>query len=206
MKTYINHPVHSTRMRVLSAFLAFLIFTLTFQEALVGWDFGARVSAAGDGNIHSATTEKTSIYTSDMNTRKEVTGNSAYTYTGKYTNDNITTLFDYLSDYELRTGGTYNVCQQNEDNYVDVYKTLNKAISDNYVSSDKIQIIFKPADSYKNENVHIYFFGGSGTPYEWPGTKMSYDTGNGVFYYTAKYTDLNSPTKFIINDGNNSAK
>lgn len=207
MQIDINVKTYSTKQRILAFFMAFMIFSLTCPELFEGLGVGLIVHAAvGDGNIHSATVNKTSIYTSRMNDNKAVTGNSAYTYTGKYTNDNTTTLFDYISDYELRSGGAYNTCQQNEDNYVDVYKTLNKAISDNYVSSDKIQIIFEPADSYKNENVHIYFFGGSGTPYAWPGPKMSYDTGNGVFYYTAKYTDLNSPTKFIINDGNNSAK
>ena len=94
MKTYINHPVHSTKMRVLSAFMAFLVLMLTFQEALVGWDFGASVKATGDGNIHSTTTDKTS--------NQKTVGSSfnGFTYTGKYTNNNKVTVFDYVTDFD----------------------------------------------------------------------------------------------------------
>ena len=44
MKTNIKIPANSTRTRVLSAFMAFLIFTLTFQQAFVGWG-GIKVKA-----------------------------------------------------------------------------------------------------------------------------------------------------------------
>ena len=63
MKTNIKIPANSTRTRVLSAFMAFLIFTLTFQQAFVGWDAGIRVkAAAANGEIHSTNTDKSSIY------------------------------------------------------------------------------------------------------------------------------------------------
>ena len=124
MKTYINHPVHSTRMRVLSAFLAFLIFTLTFQEALVGWEFGTSVKATGDGNIHSTSTDKTS----NTKTAGSSAG-SGFTYTGKYTNNNKVTVFDYVTDYELKNG--YNNCHQVESGYVDPFTRFNNAISHN---------------------------------------------------------------------------
>lgn len=202
MKETIFRYARSIRVRIISAFLAFLIFALTFQQAFVGWEFGVRVSAAGDGNIHSATTEKTSIYTSAMNTRKALTGNSAYTYTGKYTNDNITTLFDYLSDYELG-GGTYNVCQQNEDNYVDVYKNLNRAISDNAITnvtsvtktspaSDNVTIVFSSSNfpSTGVANVHLWDDDYHATT--WPGPSMEYDYNICAWKYTYSTTKSDS--------------
>lgn len=43
MKLNINIPATPKRTRILAAFMAFLIFALTFQEAFVGW--GVRVKA-----------------------------------------------------------------------------------------------------------------------------------------------------------------
>ena len=60
MKINIQIPANSKRTRILAAFMAFLIFALTFQEAFVGWDFGIRASAiTGDGTTIYSTTGST---------------------------------------------------------------------------------------------------------------------------------------------------
>ena len=137
MKTNIKIPANSTRTRVLSMFMAFLIFVLTFQQAFVGWDAGIRVkAAAANGEIHSTNTDKSSIYlfngenpTYNIQDNADIAagGTSPYTYSGKYTNNNKVTVFDYVSDYEL--AHSYNDCYQYENDYVDTFKAFNRAVS-----------------------------------------------------------------------------
>ena len=93
MKLNINIPATPKRTKILAAFMAFLIFALTFQEAFVGWNFGMRVSALtpGNGDMHSTSANKTSKYTDRMNENRTGTNNhgstgSTFTYTGKYVN------------------------------------------------------------------------------------------------------------------------
>ena len=137
MKIHINNPVHSTRMRVLSAFLAFLIFTLTFQEALVGWDFGMRAKAAnsyglekGDGTISSSATQVSKYMGFDSKTESH---NSAGVRNGTYTGrikPVTVNMYDYLTDGEIN--GTWNVLNDADytwyDRY-DPYTNFNNAIS-----------------------------------------------------------------------------
>ena len=130
MKLNINIPATPKRTRILAAFMAFLIFALTFQEAFVGWDAGIRVkAAAANGEIHSTNTDKSSIYKTTIQNNADTAagGTSPYTYSGKYTNNNKVTVFDYVSDAELTRG--YNNCWQFEQDYVDAYKQLNRNIS-----------------------------------------------------------------------------
>ena len=200
MKTYINHPVHSTKMRVLSAFMAFLVLMLTFQEALVGWDFGASVKATADGNIHSTTTDKTS--------NQKTVGSSfnGFTYTGKYTNNNKVTVFDYVTDYEI--AGTYNTCYQVESGYTDPFTTFNSAISNTTGSySAKNNNITLTVESNQNggfgqdDNLHVYLWNNSNNN-SWPGAKMTY-IGNGKYTYT--FTESGwIPSSVQFNKGNSS--
>lgn len=223
MKININIPTNSKKTRILSAFMAFLIFALTFQEAFIGWDWGVRVSAeTPSGEIHSSTSYKVSKYTADMNERR--TGGSTYTehtgsnyvYTGKYTNDNKVALFDYVSDYELRSGGSYNTCQQDESGYVDVYTNFNNAISDDgtcvSAASNNVTIVFDySGTSFKASDeiyVHMWYKDSSGTVSDtttWPGKRMSYDGVNDKFTYTFNPTTLAVlPNSFIFSKNGDS--
>ena len=157
MKTNIKIPANSTRTRVLSAFMAFLIFTLTFQQAFVGWDAGIRVkAAAANGEIHSTNTDKSSIYKTNIQANAITAdgGTSPYTYSGKYTNNNKVTVFDYVSDYEL--AHSYNDCWQYEDNYDDAFTTFNGAISKSVVQYDLSQnLTIRYKSSIRNVSVNI---------------------------------------------------
>ena len=184
MKINVNTGKRTLKMRILSAFMAFLIFTMTCPELFEGWGIGLIVHAEEpSGNIHYTNTDNTSLYKDAMNTNR--TGNTSapntmlaqgsgqphtgntFTYTGKYNNNNKTTVFDYVSDYELAR--TYNDCLQNESGYVDAYKNLNKAISVSNITagtSDVITIRFKKFSETAGYldgvgDVCIYFYGGT---------------------------------------------
>ena len=146
MKIHINNPVHSTRMRVLSAFLAFLIFTLTFQEALVGWDFGVTVKATtptpGDGLITATSTASKYMGQSGCTTSVE----SAYTYTGKVKPVTVN-MYDYLTDAEVT--GTWNSLNDSNytwENYYNPYEKFNTKVSE-YVSSQQDVVESVAADN-----------------------------------------------------------
>ena len=198
MKMNIHIPASSRRTKILSAFMAFLIFALTFQQAFVGWEAGLRVKAAGDGNIHSSTTDKTST------TMSNGTTSDGYTYTGNYTNNNKVTLFDYVSDYEL--AHSYNTCNQKEEGYCDSYTTLNSSISGNlkYPSNKNITFIFKKFTSAGNldnvKDVHIYLFNGSnnGSLGAWPGEKMDYRSAHQDYIYTVDNLSSYGPNTGVI--------
>lgn len=226
MKTNIKIPANSTRTRVLSAFMAFLIFALTFQQAFVGWDAGIRVkAAAANGEIHSTNTDKSSIYLFNGenptyniqdNADTAAGGTSPYTYSGKYTNNNKVTVFDYVSDYEL--AHSYNDCWQYEDNYDDAFTTLNRAISDSSVdvtyedrtspSSDNVTIVLISSQypSSSTANVHLYDDSSPVKTTVWPGPAMEYDDDIGGWKYTYSTTATDcddyldfTPTHIIFN-------
>lgn len=223
MKINVNTGKRTLKMRILSAFMAFLIFTMTCPELFEGWGIGLIVHAEEpSGNIHYTNTDNTSLYKDAMNTNR--TGNTSapntmlaqgsgqphtgntFTYTGKYNNNNKTTVFDYVSDYELRSGGSYNICLQNESGYVDAYTMLNQAISDstpNNNSSSNITFIYKP--TRKNVTVaRIHLFDDLGHSTTWPGYTMNYDSSRKAYVLTMNFDTLKSalggcaPEKFII--------
>ena len=159
MKINVNIPMNSKRTRILSAFMAFLIFALTFQQAFVGWDIGLRVRAeAGDGNIRATSTNKTSSMKSNIQTRANTAagGTSPYTYSGQYTDKNKITLFDYVSDYELFDG--YNNCLAFEEGYVDSYTEFNSAISGMNIdssSSNNVTFVYKKRKTATSPDEHV---------------------------------------------------
>lgn len=209
MKTNIKIPANSTRTRVLSAFMAFLIFTLTFQQAFVGWDAGIRVkAAAANGEIHSTNTDKSSIYLFNGenptyniqdNADTAAGGTSPYTYSGKYTNNNKVTVFDYVSDYELEARHGYNNCYQYEDGYVDTFKAFNRAISDYSVdvtyedrtspSSDNVTIVLT-SEKYPSTGatVNVHMWDDNSNETVWPGPAMEYDADLRGWKYTFSTT------------------
>ena len=138
MKINIQIPANSKRTRILAAFMAFLIFTLSFQQAFVGWDFGIRVSAANYG---------TDVYTgvsssAFMTSGKASTEDSRYVYSGKMKTNDVT-LFDYVSDNE--TMGKAIDLGIGDGGYHDPYGSFNGTISGNLASpaSENITIIIE---------------------------------------------------------------
>ena len=144
MQIDINTTTYSIKQRILAFFMAFMIFSLTCPELFEGWGVGLIVHATGNGQIHYTNTDKTSMYKDAMNTNR--TGGSTpsttphtgstFVYTGNYNNNNKTTLFDYVSDYEL--SGTYNTCLQTESGNCDVFTSFNDAISKSYASTTPV--------------------------------------------------------------------
>ena len=210
MRVNINTTTYSTKERILAFFMAFLIFTMTCPEIFEGWGLGLIVhAAAANGEIHSTNTDKTSLYTATIQQNaNKVDGvgtpkKSPYTYSGKYTNNNKVTVFDYVSDYELEVGHGYNNCYQYEDGYVDTFKAFNRAVSSDYdISNPTASDLFKIR--VKNNSLisspRLYFFDDNdvgattwdNSPY------MTYDSDNDEYYYLNKKSNLNNPTKMII--------
>ena len=206
MKTNIKIPAHSAKMRVLSTFMAFLIFALTFQEAFVGWNLGKNVKAA---DIHSVTGDKVSTVISTDTSADKI---GDYWYTGKYTNNNKVTLFDYVSDYELAY--RYNNCYQKEGGYLDAYTSFNTQISNTgtlkSATSKNITITYKSPRFAPTDSVYIYLWNGSQHTTA-PGKKMSYDGANHCFTYTfntesgsADYNLGFTPQNVLFNGGGSS--
>ena len=129
------------RMRIIS-------FVLAFVMVFVGLPYvGVELTVnATERAIRFTVTDTTSQFKDQMNDNRTATGGN-YTYTGKYTQNNRTTLFDYVSDYELFNG--YNNCYTREAGYSDAYLSLNNAISGNTISSPSSNNI---TFVYKNSN------------------------------------------------------
>ena len=183
--------IYKTRLRKLS-YLVVLLFLL----AIISQNFLMAFTA----DIHSSNTDKSSSTMSADTTR------DGYKYSGKYTNNNKVTMFDYVSDYELQHG--YNNCSQFEEGYVDAFTTFNGEISNtglsNNDSSENITFIYNPCRKGITD-VSIHIFDDSGHNNGWPGYSMEYDSSIGKYVLTMKYNDLysalsnNTPKHFIIN-------
>ena len=167
MKINVNTGKRTPKMRILSAFMAVLIFSLTFTN-LIG-QLGIRVKADDTiGHIHNNTTNKVSQYKTNMNNNKGSTG-SEYTYTGNYTNDNAITMFDYVSDIELNEEGinSYNNFWHEEAGYTDEYTKLNDKISSSagYVESPPAENVTFMYDNssyiFGEKGCEVYLFNSS---------------------------------------------
>ena len=229
MKINVKIPVNSTKLRVLSAFMAFMIFSLTFTQAFVGMSTraGAVTVSTGTkfsdymvkGRTGSTTHDGYSVSNGNVNSSTLLTNEGAnatfeYEYTGKTKSTKIS-LYDYLSDNEI-SGGT-------PTSYYTAYgcepfDQFNTAISEHSYetitntttcqASDNITIVFTSGTI--NSNVHVYLWdtdGGSNNA--WPGTAMDYDSANNRWTYTFSRTDANSgrylgftPLHVIFNNGN----
>ena len=204
MKIHINNPVHSTRMRVLSAFLAFLIFTLTFQEAFVGWG-GIRVKADSDPSVGPdiyINTEKTSI---DALKSGQTANGGKFTYTGNIKAQAIS-LYDYLSDEEIENSGSWNtgITKSKVSGYTDPYTVFNTAISISggqlTASNTNITIVLQKFGNWANstDEVCIFMEDDGGHYITWPGDRMTYKKIDNAdaFIYTFNPTNLGfTPTK-----------
>ena len=193
MKININIPATPKRTRILAAFMAFLIFALTFQEAFVGWDFGIRVSAANYG---------TDVYTgvsssAFMTAGTASTEDSRYVYSGKMKTNDVT-LFDYVSNNEVE-GATINL-GVGSGGYHDPYGYFNEAISKGSVVSsydDNITVVLENAGT---GDKWIYLWDSSGDHgYSWPGQKMTYLGDNKYIISVCFFLSQNR--KRLINSG-----
>ena len=136
MRIKINTGKRTPQMRILSAFMAFLIFTMTCPELFEGWGIGLIVHAAYDSHIQTGDT--TACMENGTSSAED-----KFTYAGKMKTGDVT-VFDYLTDNEIlgqdidlgARGGGYN----------DPYSAFNDTISREttstvlYPSTDNITI------------------------------------------------------------------
>ena len=216
MKTNIKIPANSTRTRILSAFMAFLIFTLTFQQAFV--NMGMRAKAAQYSAVTSTTTESSITSLKDKTGSTSHSGNSVtsngdafdYTYTGNLKPANAT-MFDYIAD--------------SNDIGKDKFQKLNTYISDECIEVDNpthqitIKLKRSGTDYGAGDNIKAHLWCSDDDTYTttWPGKlRDSYDSATDSFVWTFTYAEIpttNSNKKFssdyipdrviFSNDGSN---
>lgn len=178
MKINIQIPATPKRTRILAAFMAFLIFALTFQQAFVGWS--AKVKATNSPiDIHADVKDGSVM---------EGTTSGIYTYTGKFAKAAVT-MFDYVSDEEIN--GTVVESHTNSYNniwhnvptggYDDAFTKLNTKISNSGTkisdASDNITIVLENSDYSSTSNVRVHLWNASSNT-TWPGVKMTYVGGS----------------------------
>ena len=117
MKTNIKIPANSTRTRVLSAFMAFLIFSLTFTNMLDGLGAGLLVHAYSTINTGDKTGCMSGPSSSD----------NRYTYSGNIRTGDVE-VYDYLTDREV-VGQDINLGSWGSNGYQDPYTLFNGAVS-----------------------------------------------------------------------------
>ena len=188
---------HSPKMRILSAFMAVLIFSLGFMQLLGQLDWCINVQAA-DIHLTMKDNEKTST---TMHWGDE---SGDFTYSGKFNNSNKITMFDYVSDYELEPSHGYNDCNQNEEGYCDVYTNFNGAISADSVNStpenitssseNNVTIILR-SDNYPSSGVaNVHMWDGYGSETTWGSDPaMEYDSDINAWKYTYSTNDPDCP-------------
>ena len=147
MKINVNTGKRTLKMRILSAFMAFLIFSLTSPELFENLGVGLIVHGAipnltaGSGTIDSSTTQISKYMgqssgtgaVRDSHNADGTTSNG--TYTGRIRPVTVS-MYDYLTDGEIN--GTWNVL--NDNNYTwyyryDPYTKFNNAISSDVLDS-----------------------------------------------------------------------
>ena len=153
MKLNINIPATPKRTRILAAFMAFLIFALTFQEVFVGWDSMrakavqiTEVTKTGDYQrkytVASTTHAGHSVVKNSGGENTDYTLNYRYTGTIKSTK---VSLYDYLTDNEIAG----NAISNNYTNYgSEPFNTFNTAISNTVKAT---------AESQNQNNITITF-------------------------------------------------
>lgn len=209
MKLNINIPATPKRTKILAAFMAFLIFALTFQEAFVGWNFGIKARAESDPSVGPdiyINTEKTSI--NALKSGQTANGGK-FTYTGNIKAQAIN-LYDYLSDEEIRGTGSWNtgITKSQVVGYTDPYTIFNTAVSNNYnsvYSSSSQNVTFLLRINSPNVlDARLFLKNGDNSKFNdntdgkvgeinWPGYTMKYDGYIDNMYqysYTIKYSDI----------------
>ena len=133
------------KVRVLSAFMAFLIFALTLP--MNGFEFGVRVNAASGSPKVTMTKSLSYFSASELNSNRG-SSDTRYSYTGKIKSVPVN-MYDYLSDEEISGSGSWNtgITKSVVDQYNDPYTIFNTNISNTgtlYSSaSNNVTIIFK---------------------------------------------------------------
>ena len=200
MKINVNTGKRTLKMRILSAFMAFLIFSLTFCE-IIG-SFGLIANAITEGQAISSTTITSTI--EGITGLTDDTGRTDDTYTYRYNGKMVTStvkLFDYLSDSEIPTGSP---SQTWDGGYSNPYDRFNMAVSDTILQPTATEVDSNPNDNFTItftpsgnivDNVYVYMWGVNGSEINvpWPGQKMYFDEVNRVYKYTYNTTNLSSP-------------
>ena len=214
MKLNINIPATPKRTKILAAFMAFLIFALTFQEAFVGWNFGIKARAESDPSVGPdiyINTEKTSI--NALKSGQTANGGK-FTYTGNIKAQTVS-VYDYLSDEEIKDSGSWNtgITKSEVGGYTDPYTIFNTTISESggplYASNNNITIVLQKFGSWASstDEICIFMEDDSGHYTTWPGDRMTYNYGSdgNEFIYTFNPTALGfTPTKIKFSkNGNN---
>ena len=225
MKINVNTGKRTLKMRILSAFMAFLIFSLTSPELFENLGVGLIVHGAipnltaGSGTIDSSTTQISKYMgqssgtgaVRDSHNADGTTSNG--TYTGRIRPVTVS-MYDYLTDGEIN--GTWNVL--NDNNYTwyyryDPYTKFNNAISSDVLdspitlseASENITIQYQSTWFSSSENVYIHLYNGS-TNNGWPGKLMTYNSNTNKFEYTVKASDLSFFPKGVVFNGGSDAK
>lgn len=189
MKTNIKIPTNSIKIRILSAFMAFLILVLTFQQGFASWGLKVNAGTESDGIIRPI--PDNSKYLGPNKSNKYDGDNNEYEYTGKIKPVAIS-LYDYMTDDEITNG--WNRVTTNPDgaytyyNRYNPYDKFNKKISDmaspgtrTIPASENITIVYKSLRFTNNDTVCVYLWNDdNSTP--WPGINMTYDSRDGDFY------------------------
>ena len=165
----------------------------------LGMDYIPKASAlTGDGNVINSDTKNTFI--NAMSDNHVSSSDSRFTYTGKITKAK-TTLFDYVSDYELMN--SYNNVVHKEGGFDDAYTSFNNAISQSnnaatplHAYTDNITITLETTSF--SDRVFIYLFKDSNNN-GWPGKQMTYDSANNRYTYTFSCSSTNTSSPYWLN-------
>lgn len=200
----------SPKMRILSAFMAFLIIALTFSS---GWLFmdlkSTTVNALSGPDIYS-NTDWTSIDSLGKNAKGQTYSsmpasnhNGNFKYTGGIKAQTIN-VYDYLTNDEIT--GTWNsgINTSRVTGYTDPYTIFNTEISKSggqlSASSNNITIVLQKFGAWAEptDEVCIFMEDDDGNYITWPGDRMTYNYRNNEneFIYTFNPTTLGfTPTK-----------
>ena len=170
MRIKINTGKRTPQMRILSAFMAFLIFSLTCPELFEGWGIGLIVHATPTYHtIQTGNTEGCMSGTSGSD--------SNYTYSGKIKTGDVT-VFDYLTDREIE-GASINLGPWGSGGYLDPYTLFNGTISavPNSISSTASDNVTINYDCHilGVSDVKVYLYSNNGNT-GWNNGLMSFDS------------------------------
>lgn len=194
-----KHP-RSIKTRILSAFLAFLIFGLMFTSLFenLGFDKVKAVTQVSGPNIAMNTNE-----TGIDGWKNWTPSGSNYKYTGGILAQSAT-MYDYLSDEEIAGSWNTNITKSKSAGYTDPYTTFNTEISNSgglvSAGTNNITIVLQKFSNWAEpgDDVYIFLEDDSGHHNGWPGSIAKYNKGNdgSEYIYTFNPSSLGfTPTK-----------
>jgi len=213
MKNNVKIPANSIGIRILSVFMAFLIFTLSFQQAFIG--LGSMTvrayPTAGNGKIIQVQTYSQYMGQDGYTVSYSNDGNPNGTYTGKILPQSVS-MYDYLTDYEKNNSKWNKLSNQSNYTYWNRYepykqfdRNISTAINEATSVSDKhITVRFKSevANLTSTSTVFVHLINGANNN-GWPGYRMIYDSVNSdatntYFKYTFDPTALGFTPNSVI--------